>query len=247
MNDMPRRPPASDDDRFDRLVDGELTPDEYRRFLASLDEQPDGWRRCALAFLEAQAWRQELRAVRAPSDVAPPLPAVTPVRAGRQHRWPLVLAVAASFLVAFGLGLAFRGAWSGAPDRPGTEALAGGNAAGTPGGQPGPAMAVEPPQLAVDPGLPGPGGNLRLVVDGGTGTGGQPLEIPLYELSPENAWLLSGENLRVPADVHRSVQQMGGQLQWRRHLVPVQTSTGRQVVLPVEQLEITPVDRRRYQ
>lgn len=42
---------------IDRLVDGELSGDERRHLLASLEAQPDGWRRCALAFVEAQTWR----------------------------------------------------------------------------------------------------------------------------------------------------------------------------------------------
>src|SRR3990172_4689745 len=50
----------NDDILFDRLVDGELSPGERRELLASLDGRPDGWRRCALAFLEAQAWGNEL-------------------------------------------------------------------------------------------------------------------------------------------------------------------------------------------
>ena len=45
---------------FDRLVDGELSAAERRELLASLDGRPTGWRRCALAFLEAQTWQNEL-------------------------------------------------------------------------------------------------------------------------------------------------------------------------------------------
>jgi hypothetical protein len=49
-----------DDRLFDRLVDGELPDAERRLLLQRLEAEPDGWRRCALAFLEAQAWRQSL-------------------------------------------------------------------------------------------------------------------------------------------------------------------------------------------
>ena len=49
-----------DDVLFDRLVDGELSAAERRELLASLDGRPTGWRRCALAFLEAQTWQDEL-------------------------------------------------------------------------------------------------------------------------------------------------------------------------------------------
>ena len=45
---------------LDRLVDGEVDLPELRRIVAALEERPDGWRDCALAFLEAQALRKEL-------------------------------------------------------------------------------------------------------------------------------------------------------------------------------------------
>lgn len=57
---------------FDRLVDGELPEPERREVLLSLDRQPDGWRQCALAFLEAQTWGQSLaQYVREPALSAP--------------------------------------------------------------------------------------------------------------------------------------------------------------------------------
>jgi hypothetical protein len=51
----------NDDILFDRLVDGELSGAERRALLESLDARPQAWRRCALAFLEAQTWRKEFR------------------------------------------------------------------------------------------------------------------------------------------------------------------------------------------
>ena len=53
-----------DDPRFDRLVDGELSEPERRELLAGLDSEPGGWRRCALAFLESQCWKQSLECSR---------------------------------------------------------------------------------------------------------------------------------------------------------------------------------------
>ena len=47
---------------IDRLVDGELTAGEERSLLTALEFQPDAWRRCALAFLEARSWKKELAA-----------------------------------------------------------------------------------------------------------------------------------------------------------------------------------------
>ena len=45
---------------IDRLVDGELSGSDYRAVLAALERHPEHWRRCAQAFLEAQAWRREM-------------------------------------------------------------------------------------------------------------------------------------------------------------------------------------------
>jgi hypothetical protein len=42
---------------------------ERRQLLLRLDSEPEGWRRCALAFLEAQTWRDVLRPV-APTNEA---------------------------------------------------------------------------------------------------------------------------------------------------------------------------------
>ena len=46
--------------QLNRLVDGELSGAEYQRLLESLESAPDGWRRCALAFLESQALSRDL-------------------------------------------------------------------------------------------------------------------------------------------------------------------------------------------
>ncbi|QEH38876.1 hypothetical protein OJF2_74860 [Aquisphaera giovannonii] len=48
---------------IDRMVDGPLPPAELREAVARLDGVPDGqgWRRCGLAFLEAQCWGDAMR------------------------------------------------------------------------------------------------------------------------------------------------------------------------------------------
>src|ERR1700759_5013413 len=109
---------SNDDMVFDRLVDGELSTSERRSLLESLDARPDGWRRCALAFLEAQAWRQELGLLaRSPhpenhqndsSRTPAPFLAVpvnsakkNPARSVMNRQW---FGVPPAILVAFGLG-----------------------------------------------------------------------------------------------------------------------------------------------
>jgi len=93
-----------------RLADGELPADERRRLLRQLDERPDGWRRCALAFLENQAFAQDFPAAMEP----PASPSIAPPE--RKH-WLLgILAVAASWLAMFMIG----GLWQ-ASKRPNVE------------------------------------------------------------------------------------------------------------------------------
>src|SRR5438552_121834 len=111
--------------QIERLVDGELSPEEYGALLASLEEQPGAWRQCALAFLESQVLRQELGQMRRSLDV----PQNEPVRSGvapkKNNVWEKVqvlLALAASFLIAFSLGLAAPGIL-----RLGQEVAGGGN------------------------------------------------------------------------------------------------------------------------
>ena len=107
---------AVDDDRdrlIDRLVDGALAEPDRQALLARLDAEPggDGWRHCALAFLEAQAWREALGPV---ARSALPVEVVSG-GARRGFRRVARLAVAAGVLGAFALGWLARGGAGGAP------------------------------------------------------------------------------------------------------------------------------------
>ena len=46
---------------IERLVDGELSDEERELIVNRLDETVDGWRFCALSFLEAQSFREALK------------------------------------------------------------------------------------------------------------------------------------------------------------------------------------------
>lgn len=78
-NDDPRHD-GDLDRQLDRLVDGELSHDEYRQVMARLEAAPDGWRRCAWAFLESQSWREAMRRIprasTAEGEARPALPKV---------------------------------------------------------------------------------------------------------------------------------------------------------------------------
>ncbi len=49
---------------IERLVDGELASDERRELIRRLDETLDGWRFCALSFLEEQTFKEAVRRVK---------------------------------------------------------------------------------------------------------------------------------------------------------------------------------------
>src|SRR5262245_40091078 len=91
---------------LDRLVDGELSQAQRRELIASLDDEPGGWRRCALAFLEAQNFRWQLSRMAAEPIVAQAV-AISPAKASRAGRFGRFLALAASLLFAFALGARF--------------------------------------------------------------------------------------------------------------------------------------------
>jgi hypothetical protein len=94
---------------LDRLVDGELDATGRRALLNVLDDQPGGWRQCALAFLEAQAWRNDLRgAVRGSLSVT--APATSTIARPRSRAVLLRQAglIVAALIVAFGAGWLIR-------------------------------------------------------------------------------------------------------------------------------------------
>src|SRR5262245_8716546 len=94
-----------EDRQLDRLVDGEMPDVDRRALLLRLEAEPGGWRRCALAFLEAQNWREALVPLAGP---AVERPLVLPDGKGRRprprQRIAALAGLAASVAAAFLLG-----------------------------------------------------------------------------------------------------------------------------------------------
>ena len=196
----------ADDRTLDRLVDGELSPAEYDDALRSLDRRPDGWRRCALAFIEAQAWQRDIGLMRR-EETSPTAPEVTVRPATARKRWPLLLAVAASFLTAFGLGLAFRPFAPTGPQAPVGVPLADGSAR--------PDVPVETVDRNPTPLAPlesksfSPSGDVMFVMDHGDGSGSREVPVPVFDLSPENEQWLSREPMAPSAEMRRHFSGWG--------------------------------------
>ncbi len=247
-SDLPMIDPAL----LDLLVDGELSDPERRELLERLDCVPGGWRSCALAFLDAQCWRESLSPL--PREQAPPVAARAPSsRPRRAVGLGTLLAMAASFLLALGLGLAVRSAWF-------AGAQSGGSLAG------GPAEAESPrlppqgesplpsaPQLAKEdrrgpPAAPeAPAGKswetVRVNLPGRLGEGQIDLPVTPAERLDES-WLRPAP---LPDDLREGLRRMGYEIRQHRELVPAPLDDGRRVVMPVDQVEIRYVGNGAYQ
>lgn len=235
---------AEDSQLLDRLVDGELNDEERRALLLRLERTPDGWRRCALAFLEGQAWRSEAKAHAsgAPEFNVRPTPAMIakPNWSGGA-RWS-TFALAACLLIVFGVWVIIR-------DKDGVEVARvkvpdGGSVAVAPSYPP--SRTVRSPN-ATFPKMPANSPNMRLVVNGGPNEADEVVEVPLVEADKLNEALFGQWSQTLPPEVLQMLERSGHQVVRERQLVPVDLRDGRRVVVPMDQVEIRPVSVRGYQ
>lgn len=214
---------------LDLLVDGELNESQRRELLAWCEREPDGWRRCALAFLDAQSWSSVLgqmaRGDSGPADrsssddplwAAPSAesPVVEPPKATIAPSWlSPALALAASVLVAFSLGLWARGGMFGG----------------------GPAIAAK-----------GARDKVRLVADGPAGAG-EEMQSPVAGGQRMNDDWRSGQPAAMPREIEQALERLGHRVRQRRQLVPIPLEDGRRVMVPVDQIDVQPMTDRDYQ
>jgi hypothetical protein len=219
---------------LDRLVDGELSDQERRELLLRLERTPDGWRRCAMAFLEGQEWRGGAKSYAAGAPETAPRPAVQTIPASWKGGLPWSsFALAACLMVSLG-------AWVIIRDRDGGVV---GNVR-APEGQ----VAVQPQIVpAPDRSFPSSSANVQLVVDGGPNEADEVVEVPLVGADKLNEALFGQWSQSVPPEVLQMLERSGHQVVRERQLVPVELRDGRRVVVPMDQVEIRPVGVRGYQ
>lgn len=190
---------------LDLLVDGELSDDERRELLAWCERETDGWRRCALAFLEAQSWSKvlgDLTDTSRPVGCAPTAAVVTRRDSfWNVRQWGTMLAMAASVVLAFTLGLWIRDSEQGRQIAP-----------------------LAQPSTSVV----GRGGN---TVEANQANG------DWSQLQPS----------AVPDEVRRAFERLGHEVAQERRYVPYRLNDGRRVVVPVDDVEVRPLENRSYQ
>jgi hypothetical protein len=246
---------------LDLLVDGEL--DEARRaaLLLRCEQQPDLWRRCALAFLEAQAWRGELAGLRRAVD-APPRPTDPPAHptglprpamritsvepAGRRgiwsSTWSQAYALAATLLIACLLGMQARERWSSGgrgnlspvtgERHPGVEALA-------EGPRPVDSGSTVRQGIAAQQGIPvqrvGLAGAL-IVPASDPGQSG--ITLPVYQGPQFDEHWVRGQPSSFPAELKAELEKRGHKVQVDRQLIPIVVGDGQEVIVGVDEIEV---------
>lgn len=221
---------------FDRLADGELSTAERQRLLASLDDRPGGWRRCALAFLEAQTWRSNLKQIVRESDANPSLVgASAPLGAQTRVRGPRLFAVAACVLMAFTLGLAMR-----------EDGLSLRNATPNPGDE---IAAVADPPTAPSTASPRPAQKLNdaltLWVRNEQGEA-QPVRVPLVDAAALDRRLGVEFRPGLSDAARNQLRDRGYDVQSKQRYAPLWLENGRSMIVPVEDTRIVPVSHAVY-
>jgi hypothetical protein len=223
---------ANPEAQLDRLVDGELSEDDRRSLLLQLDHEPEGWRRCALAFLEAQCWKQELGLMaRTPSKAeAASEPAVPAAPAARWSAWrrqlATVLSMAACFLIALALVIGLRGGVAGSGHGPGSPVREVTNE-----------FPLNPSAQAQDKYE-----FVKVSADSPNGPT-ETLNIPAVRRDSFDRSMLERFPAAIPPDVQRTLEQAGYQIRQDREVVPVQMNNGERLMVPVNNVEIHYVGR----
>lgn len=221
--------------QLDRLVDGELSCDQRRELLALIAATENGWRDCALAFLEAQTFESGLQQHFAPVALADSSRIEQkPVQRNREPAPPSApanmwwVAAAAMLALVFGVTGYAVGWWSRPlPSAPAVIAQPSDNAPPTRDGEFAP-IETESATMQMH-------GDLVMV------SGDQQVRVPIYSGQGAAAEWLSEHSAAVSEEYVKLLKQQGNHVKQTRTLATIPLEDGSYVLAPVEQLEVTPV------
>ncbi|MCC6125509.1 MAG: hypothetical protein IT426_11140 [Pirellulales bacterium] len=250
MNPIQKNLTHAEGDQFDRLADGELSESERRALLTSLDAEPEGWRRCALAFLEAQAWGESFGELTPALGEPAPLPALDVSPRPKKQKKPLgpmgtVMAMAASFLLALGLGGWLLRSPGGGAMNPAPDLIAGNigprelphlTPASAGGGE-----SIRQPE----PSSSTPWQMVKLHAPGLTGNN-EPLQLPALPCERLDEDFLKSVPNPLPDAVLQALERTGHEVRTHRELLPVKLKDGRQLVVPVDRVDVRYDNHRAY-
>lgn len=202
---------------LDRLVDGELSDAEQQRIVSTLDQIPDGWKKCALGFLEAQIWRKSLEGLElrpmGPSSAIAELPPAHPSAAApsaktEQHTilrmpWTGWLSLAATVTFAFLIGhsVQFQGRNSDGVNLADTS----------------PRASLKDPPISRS-GRDGSNGQTQFITNNNFWDGGP----------------------AIPSDVSQILKNYGARMERRSGFFRAKTVDGQSVLIPYEDIELVP-------
>ncbi|HEV3121398.1 MAG TPA: hypothetical protein VGY53_05825 [Isosphaeraceae bacterium] len=234
---------------LDLLVDGELDERDRRLLLARLETEPGGWRRCALAFLEAQCWRDvscSLAELARPAVRKPPIDGwdsegLLPLPPARQPSGPLArwAGTAAGVFAAFILGLAT----SAALRSPAATTTA--------------VTQFAPPAIAPEWAAPD-ASNALANEEGGMSQGrafafvrvgppgGTVTEVPIMAGTGFDEEWLDPSSHALPQYIVRQWNQQGFQVEKRSRLVSMGLPGGQRVAIPLEEVKLHFVGKPTY-
>ena len=155
------------------------------------------------------------------------------------HHAPTILATAASFVVALGLGLLGRGFWSG--DSVAARQGLGGSAPGT--------LAVQARQATgASSMLPDTAWRMvTLKVPDAQRGGSRSIDLPAVEQNRlDENWVRSLPEPLSP-ELVRALQRSGHTVQQSRQLLPMPLDDGRRLVVPIDQVDVHYVGNAAYQ
>lgn len=239
------------DSLLDLLVDGELDESRRRELLEQLEQSPDGWRRCALAFLEAQSWRREMPSLLPASvpTVAPPQRPRTPKR----RAWRSLTAVAVGFLLSFVAGMAAEAVMRPNPvlveNTPPKPAAPQTKDAASPSVQDN-SLAMsqsDASESVIEPAEPFvPLDEITLQVREGPDSPPREVRLPVVDAEVVSEEWLQGGPRAVPSELVELFRQLGHDVTQQRQLVSFALNDGRRVLVPIDAVEVRPMDPRSF-
>ncbi|HEY4759908.1 MAG TPA: hypothetical protein VIH42_04945, partial [Thermoguttaceae bacterium] len=206
-----------------------------------LDREPDGWRRCAMAFLEAQSWKKEIGDLRQ-SVTAVSLstkPVVLKTKQINPHFKLLgtLASMAACFLLTLWIGV-----WWQQHGRHAAAIIAGGNSnqlVSKTSEQAATILPMRSDQTST------PWQLVRLSPAGSTDSS-QALQLPAIERDQiDEQWLKSMPD-SIPNNVVQALRHAGYRVRTNQELLPLQFKDGRRLVVPIDQVDVKYVGNKVY-